>query len=60
MTNLNLWIVVSVKSGIPVEIKHFYDEKVAYEYRKQINLEANEEEDSIEIFAISINKSKLR
>ncbi len=60
MSNLNFWIVVLAKAGIPVDLKYFYDEKSAYEYKKQINAEINEEEDSIEIFGLFVSKSKLK
>lgn len=56
----NLWILVVVKAGIPIEIKHFYNEKSAYEYKHKVNMQMNQEEDSVEVFDIFVDKSKIR
>lgn len=56
----NLWIVLVVKAGIPIETKHFYNEKSAHAYKQKVNMQMNQEEDSVEVFDIFVNKSKLK
>ncbi|OGN92628.1 MAG: hypothetical protein A2Z71_07005 [Chloroflexi bacterium RBG_13_50_21] len=52
------WIIVEVRSGIPISVKAFWDKPSAEKYKKQIAIDINPEDDEITIFPVRVHKRR--
>jgi hypothetical protein len=52
------WVVVEVRSGIPVSVKAFLEYKLAEEYSETLRQNMNLESDETGIFPITLEKMK--
>jgi hypothetical protein len=46
----NIWVVVTVESGIPTDVQIFTEEKAAQEYSSMCRQHINPEDDEISLF----------
>ena len=57
MANNAVWIVVEVRSGIPVEVKAFSSHKLAYEYSESLRKDLDLNDDETGIFQLEIESA---
>jgi hypothetical protein len=50
-----LWIVVDVRSGIPVSVNAFTDEKTANDLQRDLQTQINPENDEVGLFFIHVD-----
>jgi hypothetical protein len=53
-TRENIWIVVSVQSGIPVDVKVFRNKDLAYEFAVKLRDNIDPDMDRISVFEIPL------
>ena len=52
------WIVIEVRSGIPVSVKAFFEYKLAEEYSETLRKNMNLDDDETGIFPINLEEVK--
>ena len=58
--NKQCWVVVEVRSGIPVSAEAFSDYRLAEEYSEKLRNDMNLENDETGIFSINLEVVKTR
>ncbi len=59
MKNRRIWILVEIKSGIPLSVKPFSDKKAAEEEEEKVRLNLNLENDETGIFPIDVPNEEI-
>lgn len=52
------WVVVEVRSGVPVSVKAFFEYETAEEYSETLRKSMNLENDETGVFPINLDKVK--
>jgi hypothetical protein len=57
--DVGMWIVVDVRSGVPVNVDVFTDKESARIHQKELQTQINPENDEIGLFYVQPNKHSL-